>query len=402
MADAPLPADHARVLRPRTAGHQLHPAAALRGKRLAIEALGVGRGPGEVEIQRHQPAIGRRAAQRHRLGPLHADLPAACRRRVYQASLRAWEQCNLLGASSAIRPGDSHLALPGRHRRAGGPHAALQGTEPGPDRFLPRHSFSHGRAAAGPAAAVYPASTGIGTEGRGLLLTAIALASDRQDIRAVPLENPRQTAAYDYAAAYSPQSPKFSRAMALSCGTYATIFISGTASITHSRRGTRRRRGPDPRDAGQHRRPDRRGERGRHGLPGLGTSLASLGLVRVYIKRQEDYAGGARRVPAAAGRTAHDLRRGRRLPAGIAGRDRGRGVFQTASARGSGTDRSFRMPVDSRRGTCTPCHIVSCSAPLCSLWLRPSCAAAVQPRASGRGPCRRRRRARSTNWFSPG
>ena len=28
----------------------------------------------------------------------------------------------------------------------------------------------------------------------------------------------------------------------------------------------------------------------RHGLPGLGSSLANLGLVRVYIKRQEDYA----------------------------------------------------------------------------------------------------------------
>ena len=28
----------------------------------------------------------------------------------------------------------------------------------------------------------------------------------------------------------------------------------------------------------------------RHGLPGLGTSLASLGLARVYVKRPEDYA----------------------------------------------------------------------------------------------------------------
>ena len=28
----------------------------------------------------------------------------------------------------------------------------------------------------------------------------------------------------------------------------------------------------------------------RHGLPGLGTSLDGLGLVRVYIKRQADYA----------------------------------------------------------------------------------------------------------------
>ncbi len=63
------------------------------------------------------------------------------------------------------------------------------------------------------------------------MLTAIALASERKDLLAVPLENPRQTAAYEYAPAYSPQSPKFSRAMALVCGSDATIFISGTASI---------------------------------------------------------------------------------------------------------------------------------------------------------------------------
>ena len=65
-------------------------------------------------------------------------------------------------------------------------------------------------------------------------MSAIALATDRSDIIAVPLENPRQTAAYDYSTTTVPQSPKFSRAMALSCGEYATIFISGTASITDS------------------------------------------------------------------------------------------------------------------------------------------------------------------------
>ena len=65
-------------------------------------------------------------------------------------------------------------------------------------------------------------------------MSAIALATDRKDIIAVPLENPRQTSAYEYATRYGPESPKFSRAIALSCGDYATIFISGTASITGS------------------------------------------------------------------------------------------------------------------------------------------------------------------------
>ena len=51
---------------------------------------------------------------------------------------------------------------------------------------------------------IYPASTGIGADGLGMMMSAIALLTDRDDIRAVPLENPRQTAAYDYAAVYSP------------------------------------------------------------------------------------------------------------------------------------------------------------------------------------------------------
>ena len=137
----------------------------------------------------------------------------------------------------------------------------------------------------------YPASTGIGTEDHDIMMSCIALATDRKDILAVPLENPRQTAAYDYAASYSPESPKFARAMALSCGSHATIFISGTASITHSE--TRHIGNPAMQT---HETLDNIealiGERNlaRHGLPGLGTRLANMGLVRVYVKRQEDYA----------------------------------------------------------------------------------------------------------------
>jgi enamine deaminase RidA (YjgF/YER057c/UK114 family) len=117
------------------------------------------------------------------------------------------------------------------------------------------------------------------------------LATERSDVIAVPLENPVQTAAYDYAASYSLRSPKFSRAMALSCGAYATIFISGTASITDSET----RHGGDV-IAQTHQTVDNiaaliaEENLCRHGLPGLGTSLEGLGLARVYIKRQQDYA----------------------------------------------------------------------------------------------------------------
>jgi enamine deaminase RidA (YjgF/YER057c/UK114 family) len=138
---------------------------------------------------------------------------------------------------------------------------------------------------------VYPASTGIGTEGHGISMSGIALATDRTDIIAVPLENPRQTAAYAYADRYSPKSPKFCRAMALSCGDYATIFVSGTASITCSET----RHVGDA--AGQTHETLNNIEAliseenlARHGLPGLGTTLDGLGFVRVYIKRAEDYA----------------------------------------------------------------------------------------------------------------
>ena len=151
--------------------------------------------------------------------------------------------------------------------------------------FLASHvpASHHGKA--------YPASTGIGIEGRGVMMSAIALATERKDIVAVPLENPRQISAYHYGAHYSPQSPKFSRAMALSCGNYATIFISGTASIANSET-----RHPGDVVAQTNETLDNiaalisEENLSQHGLPGLGTSLAGMGLARVYIKRKADYA----------------------------------------------------------------------------------------------------------------
>ena len=40
---------------------------------------------------------------------------------------------------------------------------------------------------------IYPASTGIGADGRGIVMSCSAFAADRDDIAVVPLENPRQT-----------------------------------------------------------------------------------------------------------------------------------------------------------------------------------------------------------------
>jgi enamine deaminase RidA (YjgF/YER057c/UK114 family) len=78
--------------------------------------------------------------------------------------------------------------------------------------------------------------------------------------------------------------------MALSCGPFASIMVSGTASIT----GSETRFVDDP--VGQTNQTLDNIEAligeanlAQHGMPGLGARLDGLALVRVYIKRQEDY-----------------------------------------------------------------------------------------------------------------
>ena len=94
----------------------------------------------------------------------------------------------------------------------------------------------------------YPASTGIGTADRGLVGSAIALDSGQREILRRALENPHQTAAYDYAAAYGLQSPKFSRD--------GPFLRRGTRrSSSPGRRASRRRRRGTP--AIRSRRPTR-------------------------------------------------------------------------------------------------------------------------------------------------
>jgi enamine deaminase RidA (YjgF/YER057c/UK114 family) len=147
-----------------------------------------------------------------------------------------------------------------------------------PDRLPPGH----------PGRAIYPASTGIGTRGRDVLMGCIALATEREDVWAVPLENPRQTSAFDYSARYSPKTPKFSRGLAVVQDGHATLFISGTASITRSET----RHVGDP-EAQTHEALDNiealigEANLARHGLPGLGATLEDLGRAHVYVKRPE-------------------------------------------------------------------------------------------------------------------
>ncbi len=131
----------------------------------------------------------------------------------------------------------------------------------------------------------FPASTGIGADGRDFLAAALALRTDRTDVRATPLENPRQVSAFDYAERYSPKSPLFSRALALSWGENALLFISGTASITRSET----RHVGDP-AAQTHETLDNiealvsPENLQQHGLLGFGANLDELAVGRVYVK----------------------------------------------------------------------------------------------------------------------
>jgi len=137
----------------------------------------------------------------------------------------------------------------------------------------------------------YPASTGIGADDFDVVMSAVALDTKRKDVIVVPLENPNQTSAFDYDAVYSPQSPKFSRAMAVAVGNECLVFVSGTASITDSE--------------SQHiEDPAKQTEQtldniavlidgnnlARHGIADIACGLNNLECVRVYIKRPSELA----------------------------------------------------------------------------------------------------------------
>ena len=136
---------------------------------------------------------------------------------------------------------------------------------------------------------VYPASTGIGMAGDGLVISCMALETKRDDVFLLPLENPQQTPAYAYHPKYSPQSPKFSRAMALVLGDFVTTWISGTASIVNSESchvGDLEKQTSQTIDNIE--RLIAADNFAAHGMAGAGAGLHDLAKIRVYLKRSED------------------------------------------------------------------------------------------------------------------
>ena len=137
---------------------------------------------------------------------------------------------------------------------------------------------------------VYPASTGIGTLNRGLMTSCLAVQSERKDVQVMSLENPLQTAAFDYPKEYSMKSPKFSRATALRMGDHVTTWVSGTASIVDAltvhvgdvekqtdQTLTNIERLIDAENFAN------------LGWSDAGATMGDLAKLRVYIKRPEDY-----------------------------------------------------------------------------------------------------------------
>jgi enamine deaminase RidA (YjgF/YER057c/UK114 family) len=157
--------------------------------------------------------------------------------------------------------------------------------------FYQNIRFQCSSLAANGSGGVYPASTGIGTSGSGLVASCMALETRGDDVVLLPLENPQQTPAYAYDPQHSPQSPKFSRAVALVLGNYVTTWVSGTASIVDSE--SLHLGDPEKQTAQTIDNIERliaADNFAAHGLKGVGASLRDLAKIRVYLKRAEDLA----------------------------------------------------------------------------------------------------------------
>jgi enamine deaminase RidA (YjgF/YER057c/UK114 family) len=138
---------------------------------------------------------------------------------------------------------------------------------------------------------IYPASTAIGMCGTDLVAGCLALETTRPDAFLLPLENPQQTPAYAYHPRFSPQSPKFSRGVALVLGDYITTWVSGTASVVHSlsvHQGDIKKQTEQTIENIE--KLISAENFAFHGIKHGGSRLNDLAKIRVYLKRPEDFA----------------------------------------------------------------------------------------------------------------
>ena len=261
------------------------------GKELAIEAMGIGSRAGDVEIKRYCEKL---VVTRHSgVSWIHAAdlLPDETEGGVYDRSVVCFQKMRDMIAKCDTRYEQvirTWLYLGDIVGPEGDTQRYKELNRARTDFYGPM-TFGMGRTPKLPFP-VYPASTGIGTNGKGIMMSCIALSTDRSDVVLVPLENPQQISAFDYGQVYSPRSPKFARAMAVASGDSATIFVSGTASITASE--TRHIGDVEAQTAQTLENIESliaADNFRRHGVTGLGATLDDLALLRVYIKYKEDF-----------------------------------------------------------------------------------------------------------------
>ena len=263
------------------------------GKRLSIEAIGLGKGGAEATIERKSEQL-----VVARYGDMEWVYAAGAVPRTSAPGAYEKSACALQMLRRLLPDGGAHFSqivrawfYLGGIVDDEGDHQRYHEFNRARTDFYQDIQFLGDRLPEGANGRAFPASTGIGTSGKGVCMSALAVASPRRDVVAIPLENPRQTAAYRYGKEYSPQTPKFSRGMALHCGRDTMLFVSGTASITHSET-----RHLGDVEAQTHETLDNiaalisQENLGRHGLPGAGTSLEGLAVIRAYVKRPEDFA----------------------------------------------------------------------------------------------------------------
>ena len=261
------------------------------GKLIAIEALGLGRGQEQILRVSEQVVVTRY----NDITCVHCAhfRPLSASGSVYDRTRSAFEQLARAVSSQSLafdRVIRTWLYLGDIVGPEGETQRYMELNRARTD-FFRGIEFGMGMTLPGRDRPIYPASTGIGTDGRDIVMSCIALSTPREDVRVVALENPQQVSAFDYGSRYGQKSPKFARAMAVTQGPCAIIYVSGTASITDS----------ETRHVGDVEGQTwltldniaaliSEGNLAAHGLPGMGATLDDMALVRVYVKRAEDYA----------------------------------------------------------------------------------------------------------------
>jgi len=262
------------------------------GKEIEIEAWGVGQADEGVEIHRYSDNLV--VVKHDGIAWAHCArvVPQTDATKVYDRSVNAFERMQSILASQGFRYEQvvrTWLYLGDIVGPEGDTQRYKELNRARTDLYERIH-FLRDHVPPGFKGTVYPASTGIGTDGTDVLMGCIALATDRKDLVLLPMENPQQTAAFDYGTEYSPKSPKFCRAMAVVVGECATILVSGTASIVNAET-----KFIGDVEGQTHQTLDNiealiaKANFDRYGIPDLGATLKDLALARVYIKNQEDY-----------------------------------------------------------------------------------------------------------------